>query len=294
MGGDNHGAYHRPKPMARRHGASSLNEYMIHPSSTVRKAWDVLVCMLLLYCALALPLYIAFGVEEHDLLRLLDRMVDCVFMLDVLLNFFTGYTDRGVLIMDQSAVAAKYCRSWLALDLLSSLPMDLILSPRKTMLSGGASDSLLRLHSLVRLLKITRIVRFQRIMQRLQLVLYVKNSFLTVFSIAMVFLFYTHCFACGFIYLARLENYEEHAEFKELKERHHADVQQAMRDGSKMSMTGGMDELSEGVELLDVDAMCSYYVRLPALCCVRMWLNSQKPYHGLSLPSSRCWRCITW
>jgi hypothetical protein len=269
MGGDNHGQYHTPKPMVRRHGASSLNEYMIHPSSIVRKAWDVLVCTLLLYCALALPLYIAFGVEEHDLLRLLDRTVDCVFMLDVLLNFFTGYTDRGVLIMDQSAVAAKYCRSWLALDLLSSLPMDLILSPRRTLLSGGASDSLLRLHSLVRLLKITRIVRFQRIMQRLQLVLYVKNSFLTVFNIAMVFVFYTHCFACGFIYLARLENYEEHAEFKELKERHHADVQQAMRDGSKMSMTGGMDELSEGVELLDVDAMCSYYVRSPALC---VWL----------------------
>ena len=87
MGGDNHGQYHTPKPMVRRHGASSLNEYMIHPSSTVRKAWDVLVCTLLLYCALALPLYIAFGVEEHDLLRLLDRTVDCVFMLDVLLNF---------------------------------------------------------------------------------------------------------------------------------------------------------------------------------------------------------------
>ena len=132
------------------------------------------------------------------------------------------------------------------------------------MRTGGSSDSLLRLHSLVRLLKITRIVRFQRIMQRLQLVLYIKNSFLTVFNIATVFMFYTHCFACGFIYLARLENYEEHAEFKELKERHHADVQAAMHvSKSSMGMTGGMDELSEGVELLDVDAMCSYYVRPP-------------------------------
>jgi hypothetical protein len=33
--------------------------------------------------------------------QLLDNATDLLFMLDIALNFFTGYHDRGVVVMDQ-------------------------------------------------------------------------------------------------------------------------------------------------------------------------------------------------
>ena len=35
------------------------------------------------------------------LLQLLDRTIDCVFMADIVLNFFTGVYERGGVVMDQ-------------------------------------------------------------------------------------------------------------------------------------------------------------------------------------------------
>merc|ERR1719272_681635 len=46
-------------------------------------------------------------------------------MIDVFLNFRTGFTDStNVEIMDQKLVAMHYLHGWCFLDILSSLPID--------------------------------------------------------------------------------------------------------------------------------------------------------------------------
>eukprot|EP00959_Pyramimonas_sp_CCMP1952_P162371 3394914-Pyramimonas_sp.AAC.1 len=131
-----------------------------------------------------IPPYVAFGVEEGFFFKTLDSTTDCIFLLDIVLNFFTGYYDRGVIVMDQAMVANKYIRSWLWIDLVASVPVDLLSGSGHLSRSGvGYNDSLLRLHSMLRLLKMGTLARLQRVTQRLQLYTYCKNSFLTIVNI---------------------------------------------------------------------------------------------------------------
>ena len=102
--------------------------------------------------------------------------------------------------LTQVTVANSYIRSWLAIDLVSSIPMDILLGPG-TLSHAGYNDSLVRLHSLLRLVKMGNLVRLQRISQRLQLYFYIKNSLLTIVNIMTALTFYVHWFSCGFIYL---------------------------------------------------------------------------------------------
>jgi phosphoglycerate-specific signal transduction histidine kinase len=53
--------------------------------------------------------------------------------------------------------------------------------------------------------KISTLVRLQRISQRLQLAFFVKNSLVTIISAMLIMILYTHWFACGFIYMVRME-----------------------------------------------------------------------------------------
>jgi CRP-like cAMP-binding protein len=50
-------------------------------------------------------------------------VLETVFLVDLLLNFNTGYFDQGGLVMARSKIASNYVRSWFFFDLLSALPL---------------------------------------------------------------------------------------------------------------------------------------------------------------------------
>ena len=53
-------------------------------------------------------------------------LVDLCFMADVALSFTTGFYDEAnVLVRSHKAIARRYARSWLVVDVLSSVPLDL-------------------------------------------------------------------------------------------------------------------------------------------------------------------------
>jgi hypothetical protein len=57
-----------------------------------------------------------------------DRIIDMLLVLDMLVNFFLVYfsTNPGVMIYDRRRIAMHYLRTTFALDLLSSVPLDLL------------------------------------------------------------------------------------------------------------------------------------------------------------------------
>ncbi|KAK3240332.1 hypothetical protein CYMTET_49822 [Cymbomonas tetramitiformis] len=181
----------------------NYSDFMVHPRSAIRRYWDSVVGLLCIYCAIAVPINIAFALVKTLLSQVLDRVVDCVFVLDIVMNFFTGYYDRGMIIMDQTQVGQQYIKSWLLADVLSSVPYDIIFMT-DDMISGAEND-VFRLHTLLRLMKVGRLFRLQRIFQRFQSFFYVQYSYITVINILLVWAFYTHWFACAFIYMSRVE-----------------------------------------------------------------------------------------
>ena len=104
--------------------------WMIHPFSRFRRRWDVAVVVATAYVAMLAPFVIGFDVdvEPGSSMYAFDRCADAAFILDVFLNYLTGYVEsnRGRVVLEPRAVAWTYTKTWAPLDVLASVPFDLV------------------------------------------------------------------------------------------------------------------------------------------------------------------------
>ena len=78
------------------------------------------------------------------------------FCCDVGMNFLTGFiAEGGIEEMDPSLVASNYVRGWFTIDLLSSLPFDVIFESGAAGAAGGAK--LLKAGKAMKILKMARL-----------------------------------------------------------------------------------------------------------------------------------------
>jgi hypothetical protein len=132
---------------------------------------------LLVYVGLWLPISVCFvkhtkaGALRSNLtpLEALDYGVDCLFALDLLINFFTAFEDphTGLLVTNHKAIAANYLSGWFIIDLVSVLPVQFMeqLTPGK---GNGESFELARLLRIPRLWKIARVLRMLKMVRVLR------------------------------------------------------------------------------------------------------------------------------
>ena len=141
------------------------SETVIHPNGKFKISWDSLNLILLIYSTFEIPYELAFAsntcnVSDQETANL---VIDCVFMCDLVLNFFTAYMDEeiGILQVFKTKIALHYVKTWMFFDLISSLPWDRIFCS----LSNFHSTQIVRFF---RMIKILRFVRMIRIAGRLQ------------------------------------------------------------------------------------------------------------------------------
>mmetsp|Transcript_27553 Transcript_27553/g.94085 ORF Transcript_27553/g.94085 Transcript_27553/m.94085 type:complete len:869 (+) Transcript_27553:197-2803(+) len=188
---------------------------VIHPYSVFRRYWDVFLTALLLYVALVLPYRVAFQIEPTGFARGFDIFVDSLFILDVFLNACTGFRNKkGHVVMDRKAVALHYFTSVnFLLDLVSAVPLDLILegvldegdsgdTARDTALLRGFK--LVRFTKLIRLVKLFRMLRLTHILRRLEAWLSIKYSMLMGIKFFVVLGFTVHWSGCLWYLVATL------------------------------------------------------------------------------------------
>ncbi len=90
-----------------------------------------------------------------------STIVDTCFGIDIARNFFVGYHDeRDELVVNHLEIARRYIRTWFVLDLVSTMPIESII----TLIDPQANVS----HSyayiqLFRILRVTRIVKLAKL-----------------------------------------------------------------------------------------------------------------------------------
>jgi hyperpolarization activated cyclic nucleotide-gated potassium channel 2 len=52
-----------------------------------------------------------------------EFVIDIWFILEIMLNFVTGYYDKGVLVMHIPSIARHYASTYLWIDIISSIPI---------------------------------------------------------------------------------------------------------------------------------------------------------------------------
>ena len=127
--------------------------------------------------AISIPIRIAFSSDVFIPLGsfwfFFELAVDLFFMVDIGLNFLTGYhNNEGMLEIDRRQIAQLYLRGWFLIDLVSCLPANYIVAivqlSRKEEPSESAADYLRALKSLrlMRMAKMLRVVQVSRLVDQ--------------------------------------------------------------------------------------------------------------------------------
>ena len=107
---------------------SNMQRFMVRCTGKVRICWDVWMLLPLAYLVITVPLRLGFEIEDDDIWFFLERLVDAFFVLDVLVNLRTTFfNDDGVEIVGSVRCAMHYVTGWMFVDVVSSIPWDLIM-----------------------------------------------------------------------------------------------------------------------------------------------------------------------
>merc|ERR1719316_528812 len=129
-----------------------------------------MIILALIYTALMTPYEVGFLETKLDALFVVNRIIDVIFVKDMIMNFFVKLTVRTktstLWLRDQKKIVKHYLKGWFVIDFISILPFDII---------GFVYDDpaiqkmkVIRIIRILRLLKIARVLRASRIVKRWQ------------------------------------------------------------------------------------------------------------------------------
>ena len=174
-----------------------------------RKILDFINFMNLMYIAIAIPLQIAFfaNLQINLILEIISVLI-CLFIIFV--NLRTPIIYKGEYTLSLVLVIKNYYHNDLILDIITALPLNLILSNLDLAYPEIIVVTILRLLRMIGLLKLMQLFeKFEIYMKNLHILIYMFKAFLVLFLL-------WHWTACGFFYLnkwivnyAHLDNWGE-------------------------------------------------------------------------------------
>ena len=172
--------------------------------------WDMSTMVLIFYVALVQPVRFGFGWESEigSGFWYFETFVDMVFLGDLLLNFRTGYiNNRGKMELRTSKIAIHYLRGNFAIDLVSSVPWDIILTP---FIKGDSklteNTRVLKAVRLVKLSRLGRLARVKKIIQQIEDVVQIDPELKSVVLATAVMILIAHILACIWGSVARFSD----------------------------------------------------------------------------------------
>ena len=138
---------------------------------------------------------------------LFEVAVSIAFMLDTSLTFHTAYTDHNKLILNKAMIRDNYLRTWFTVDVLSSIPIELIDVIILEYEQGAEANYLhtlriLRLMRLLRLLRLLRVFKLQRYVSLVEESLDINMQMLQLVKVMGIILCSAHLLGCAWFWLA--------------------------------------------------------------------------------------------
>ena len=97
--------------------------YIIMPNSKFKTAWNLVIIALLGYTSTVVPFQVAFVDEESMETIVFNYIVDILFGIDIIVNFFSAYELANARIeIKLKTVALNYLTTWFFFDLIATFP----------------------------------------------------------------------------------------------------------------------------------------------------------------------------
>jgi len=162
---------------------------IIHPYDRSRRMFDMTTVIWVLLLVFFIPLEIGFDwYETVAWQKVLFTALDIWFALDIMLNFRTGYINHGTVVMGPKKIASNYLSKWFLVDLLGTLPFELMISAQ---VSSRKSLKLAKYFKIPKLLRISRVMKYVR-----------NHQYVYDFSKVLILIFtLMHIGACAWVML---------------------------------------------------------------------------------------------
>ena len=188
--------------------------HIIDPrTSAFYRRWEIIAGVALVYVALVVPYEVAFTVDAREgcdygsAKAVINRLVDCIFLVDMILQFFIaiklGPKEGNVWSFSQPRIARNYlCGPWFLLDALSLSTVFFDVLPAfcegadEPGGEGGVNPKMLRLVRLLRLSKLIRLIRGSKILVSLVASMGLSSGVQTFLEIVVEISLEIHWIAC--------------------------------------------------------------------------------------------------
>ena len=166
-----------------------------------RIRWDLFVMFLAIINLFYVPFNVAFesDIGDSKLTDLMNWFIDLFFIIDIFVNFRTTIVNSvtGEENNDPYKIALKYVKGKFWVDLLASVPFDmLVLIFIKNSSEDGSTLQMFGLLKLVRILRLSRLISYMNLKDDLKMSLKLGKL---VFFLMM----YLHCVGCIWYFIAK-------------------------------------------------------------------------------------------
>ncbi|KAL3663933.1 hypothetical protein V7S43_010822 [Phytophthora oleae] len=163
--------------------------------STFRHWWDFVITVSIAYVIVLTPIKVGFGVQSTGLNYALDAVVDIIYLIEMVLNFFTSYEDdaTGEEIKDLDKIRRNYLQSWFLVDAVSSFPSSLV----------GTTNGLLTLSKILKVARVAKVADSGLVRTVSGHIDRSMNpSMLRMLKLTVIFLVSQHLIACTYYYIS--------------------------------------------------------------------------------------------
>ncbi|KAG1692327.1 hypothetical protein DVH05_025497 [Phytophthora capsici] len=171
------------------------HQFTISIHSTFRHWWDFVITVSIAYVIVLTPIKVGFGVQSTGLNYALDVVVDVIYLIEMVLNFFTSYEDdaTGEEIKDLDKIRRSYLQSWFLVDAVSSFPSSLV----------GTTNGLLTLSKILKVARVAKVADSGLVRTVSGHIDRSMNpSMLRMLKLTVIFFVSQHLIACSYYYIS--------------------------------------------------------------------------------------------
>ena len=201
-----YGMNHREFSTNASKSSESQKRFMFKPESRFLKFWYALTFILLIYTAIIVPAEFAFPHLFNGIWLAVETLIDFLFFFDVIVTLNTSFNGaRGVLITNRKVIFNKYLKTWMIIDCLSCIPLQLLQESQ----SANKYLRFIHLNRIYRLLSLIKFLRFTKVSYRTHKMLLIRELSQLSFNLV-TFLLVTsiliHNLTCLWIMVSSLED----------------------------------------------------------------------------------------
>jgi len=144
-------------------------EFLFRPSSAFKIKWDIIVIILSIWNSIEIPFEFAFpeSFEGATTINAIDKVIDALFVFDILVNFRTMYVDpkTDLMIEDPKKISKNYIQGRFWIDLVASIPFEVFAVFLENDDGTAGNETTLKIFGmlkLVRLMRLGRMVSFMK------------------------------------------------------------------------------------------------------------------------------------